>query len=182
MRGRSRHWHWCRRSPSRPSAGRPEPPRRRGSDGPAPGAGGHGAAPSPAPPHRSSGPASSSAQFPGEDRHSRHGAQLDLQADRSHVPIQRCSQKGAAECQFKRDSSIEAPMATVGCSPAKRTAIASLSGTKRTRRRVATSPTPTLGAFLSQGGHGPEQQELLRLIGSLVERPATADAQSAPRP
>jgi hypothetical protein len=39
-----------------------------------------------------------------------------------------------------------------------------------------------LGAFLSQGGHGPEQQELLRLIGSLVERPATADAQSTPRP
>lgn len=26
-----------------------------------------------------------------------------------------------------------------------------------------------LGAFLVQGGHGPETQELLRLIGSLVE-------------
>jgi hypothetical protein len=39
-----------------------------------------------------------------------------------------------------------------------------------------------LGAFLSQGGHGPEKQELLRLIGSLVEPLAKADAQSAPRP
>jgi len=26
-----------------------------------------------------------------------------------------------------------------------------------------------IGAFLSQGGHGPEHQELLRLIGMLVE-------------
>ena len=39
-----------------------------------------------------------------------------------------------------------------------------------------------IGAFLSQGGHGPEQQELLRLIGSLVEPLAKADAQPAPRP
>jgi hypothetical protein len=27
------------------------------------------------------------------------------------------------------------------------------------------------GAFLVQGGHGPEHQELLRLIGTLVEEP-----------
>ena len=26
-----------------------------------------------------------------------------------------------------------------------------------------------IGAFLMQGGHGPEKQELLRLIGTLVE-------------
>lgn len=37
-----------------------------------------------------------------------------------------------------------------------------------------------IGDFLSQGGHGPEKQELLRLIGSLVEPLASADAQSAP--
>jgi hypothetical protein len=28
-----------------------------------------------------------------------------------------------------------------------------------------------IGAFLMTGGHGPEQQALLRLIGSLVEEP-----------
>jgi hypothetical protein len=29
-----------------------------------------------------------------------------------------------------------------------------------------------LGAFLSRGAHGPEHQELLRLIGTLVEDPS----------
>ena len=31
-----------------------------------------------------------------------------------------------------------------------------------------------LGDFLSRGGHGPEKQELLRLIGSLVEDEPTS--------
>jgi hypothetical protein len=31
-----------------------------------------------------------------------------------------------------------------------------------------------LGTFLGAGGHGPEQQELQRLIGTLVELPAKA--------
>jgi hypothetical protein len=29
-----------------------------------------------------------------------------------------------------------------------------------------------IGAFLSRGGQGPEKQELLRLIGTLIEQPA----------
>ena len=29
-----------------------------------------------------------------------------------------------------------------------------------------------IGAFLAHGGHGPEHQELLRLIGTLVEDPS----------
>jgi len=29
-----------------------------------------------------------------------------------------------------------------------------------------------IGAFLATGGHGPEKQELLRLIGTLIEQPA----------
>jgi hypothetical protein len=35
-----------------------------------------------------------------------------------------------------------------------------------------------VGAFLSQGGHGPEKQELLRLIGTLTEtaEPEPVDA------
>ena len=32
-----------------------------------------------------------------------------------------------------------------------------------------------IGDFLAHGGHGPEQQALLRLIGSLVEEPARVD-------
>lgn len=32
-----------------------------------------------------------------------------------------------------------------------------------------------IGAFLAAGGQGPEHQELLRLIGTLVEEPATGD-------
>ena len=36
-----------------------------------------------------------------------------------------------------------------------------------------------IGAFLGRGGNPPEQQALLRLIGSLVEQPAEADARSA---
>lgn len=35
-----------------------------------------------------------------------------------------------------------------------------------------------IGTFLSQGGQGPEKQELLRLIGTLVEEPS--DAQGGP--
>jgi hypothetical protein len=36
-----------------------------------------------------------------------------------------------------------------------------------------------IGAFLGRGGTPPEQQALLRLIASLVEQPAEADARSA---
>ena len=36
-----------------------------------------------------------------------------------------------------------------------------------------------VGAFLSRGGQAPERQALLRLIASLVEPPAEADARSA---
>jgi len=35
-----------------------------------------------------------------------------------------------------------------------------------------------VGAFLSRGGNPPEQQALLRMIASLVEPPAEADARS----
>lgn len=36
-----------------------------------------------------------------------------------------------------------------------------------------------VGAFLTQGGAGPEKQELLRLIGTLVEEPSTAQSESS---
>lgn len=37
-----------------------------------------------------------------------------------------------------------------------------------------------VGAFLAQGGAGPEKQELLRLIGTLVEEPSTSRSESSP--
>jgi hypothetical protein len=39
-----------------------------------------------------------------------------------------------------------------------------------------------LGAFLAEGGAGPEKQELLRLIGTLVEGPSIARSENSPRP
>ena len=38
----------------------------------------------------------------------------------------------------------------------------------------------TLGEFLVQGGLGPEKQELLRLIGSLIDSDTEDDAERAP--
>ena len=37
-----------------------------------------------------------------------------------------------------------------------------------------------VGAFLTQGGAGPEKQELLCLIGTLVEEPSAARSESSP--
>jgi hypothetical protein len=37
------------------------------------------------------------------------------------------------------------------------------------------TPDIELGTFIAAGGHGPEHQELLRLIGTLVEKPIPRD-------
>jgi hypothetical protein len=38
-----------------------------------------------------------------------------------------------------------------------------------------------IGTFLGSGGHGPEHQELLRLIGTLVEEPSQSKSRKAVR-
>jgi hypothetical protein len=39
-----------------------------------------------------------------------------------------------------------------------------------------------VGEFLARGGHGPEHQELLRLIGTLVDEPEAVPAAQPPTP
>ena len=48
------------------------------------------------------------------------------------------------------------------------------SGRRRTEIEV--------GAFLSRGGHGPERQELLRLIGTLVEETPESEGEGRAGP
>ena len=70
---------------------------------------------------------------------------------------------------FKSESFTTAPTATVGVSPMILRVAEYSSDTNPISLQGARFPISTSEAFLSRGGQGQEKQELLRLIGTLVE-------------